>query len=538
VGDRSSTSVGPFGSRRRRAVRAAFGPAFVRQKRHLTLDGRTGPGYVGRAEDAGPGRILVIVPAHDEEPCIGETLESLAAQTRIADEVVVVADRCLDRTSEIATAHGAAVIETINNVDQKAGALNQALDQILPRLSDNDAVLMMDADTSLSPGFIAAAATRLREPEEHKPRVGGVGAIFFGNLPLQGLIDHLQNNEYIRYAREIGRRKGRADVLTGTATLFSVRALRDVKRARTNGDIPTGPGIYDVAALTEDNELTLALKHLGYQSTSPKACTVSTELPSTASRLFYQRLRWQRGALENLRAFGLTRHTFPYVWRQLLTYLGVMFGPFFWTVFTYTWLSTGWVSLPTFWLAIGGFFILERTWAVKRGGWRSVALSALILPELAYDLFLSAVYVKAAVDTARGVRESWEHHKPAVSGRHGSQYPAVGFASAGVVGIAQATVIGLAFACIAAGLAWSVIAVLVLAGTAQAVLRFSGLDPVGFVRESGESDNPNTSVIFPPKPQGFGGLDVSAGLPPIDSRSAPLPPRSRVWSWRASRDRV
>jgi len=524
-----------WSKRRRRAVGAAFGPAVVRHTRQLTLDGRTGPGYVARSEDVGPGRIVVLVAAHDEERYIGEALQSLAAQTRIAEEVIVVVDRCVDRTSEIATAHGVAVIETINNADEKAGALDQALDQILPRLSDNDAVLMMDADTSLSPGFLAAAAARLREPEARKRRVGGVGAVFFGYLPVQGLIDHLQNNEYIRYAHEIARWRGRAYVLTGTAALFSVRALRDVERARTNGDIPTGPGIYDVAVLTEDNELTLALKHLGYQCVSPKLCTVATELPSTPARLFYQRLRWQRGALENLRAFGLTRHTFPYLWRQLLTYLGVMFVPFFWTVFIYTWLSTGAMTFPTLWLAVGGFVILERTWAVKRGGWRSVALSALVLPELVYDVFLHVVYVKAAVDAARGARGAWEQGKPDASGRHGWQYRASTVAWVGVLGVALASVVGLAFACIAAGVAWTVIAVLVLAGTAQAALRLSGLNPLGLVRDSGETAKRNTPAAF--EPQAFGGLDVWGDRPPIAWHSTPLPLRSRI-SWRRIKDRV
>ncbi len=314
-----------------------------------------------------------------------------------------------------------------------------------------------------------------------------------------------------------------------------MRALRDVDQARTNGGLPPGLGIYDVAALTEDNELTLALKHLGYQCASPKLCTVGTELPSTAPRLFYQWLRWQRGALENLRAFGLTRHTVPYLWKQLLTYPGVMFVPFFWTVFIYPWLSTGLITFPTFWLAVGGFLILERAWAVKRGGWRSVALSALVLPELAYDVFLHVVYVKAAVDTARGARASWDYRKPDASVRRRWQHRARTVASVGVLGAALVAVIGLAFACIAAGVAWTVIAVLVLARTAQSVLRFSGLDPLGLVRDSGETAKCNTSATF--EPQAFGGLDASGDRPPIAWHSTPLPPRSRI-SWQRDQNRL
>jgi cellulose synthase/poly-beta-1,6-N-acetylglucosamine synthase-like glycosyltransferase len=495
-----------------RRLRAALGPTRVEYERKLTAEGRTKPGHVVAARDVGPGKVIVVIPAHDEEKLIGDALESVAAQTRVAEEVIVVADRCSDRTGEIAIAHGATVIETTGNLRQKAGAINQVLDDLLPRLSDNDAVLMMDADTSLSPDFISAAAQRLREAEGDDARVGAVGGIFFGCFPVKGRIGHLQDNEYVRYAREIGRRKGRADVLTGTGTLFSARALREVKRARSGGELPRGEGVYDVAALTEDNELTLALKQLGYKCVSPKACTVGTRLPSTLAGLFYQRLRWQRGALENLRAYGVTRETLPYIGRQLLTYLGVAFVPFYLTVLAYTLLTAGSIAVPVFWIAVTAFIVLERTWSVRRGGWRAVGLSALVVPEVTYDVFLHSVYLKAAVDTATGARETWAYTSPVEAAgepwwRRVWDRSALGICS----GIAIAAIVGLAFACLAIGVAWLVIASLFLTFTAHAALRLSGLDPLGFALGDGETASLDTSSTS--TPQGFGGQDVPAHAP-------------------------
>jgi biofilm PGA synthesis N-glycosyltransferase PgaC len=46
-------------------------------------------------------------------------------------------------------------------VDKKAGALNQALDSLLPELRDDDSVLVMDASSSLAPGFVSEARRRL-----------------------------------------------------------------------------------------------------------------------------------------------------------------------------------------------------------------------------------------------------------------------------------------------------------------------------------------------------------------------------------------
>jgi len=193
-------------------LRAALGPAFVRYARDLTAEGLTKPGYVGNIGDTGPGRVIVVIPAHNEAVLLGEALESLAAQTRIPDEVVVIADRCSDRTSQVAVAHSATARLTIQNRDNKAGALNQALTYLLPRLSDNDAVLMMDADTTLSPTFISEATWRLREPKGQRAQVGAVGGVFLG-YPLRGFLAHIQNNEYVRYA---GRSVAEKDARTSS----------------------------------------------------------------------------------------------------------------------------------------------------------------------------------------------------------------------------------------------------------------------------------------------------------------------------------
>ena len=496
-----------------------MGPAFVLEPRDLTGGGLTKPGYHRAAVDLGPGRIVVLVPAHDEATLVGEALRSLAAQTRIPDEVIVIDDRCIDLTAAIASDHDATVMSTVGNLDKKAGALNQILDLILPRLTDNDAVMTMDADSSISPEFISEAALRLRQPEGRGARVGGVGAVFLGH-PVRGLVGHLQQNEYVRYAREIGRRHGRADVLTGTATLFSVRALRDVQRARVAGDLPLGTGVYSTQALTEDNELTLALKHLGYRCVSPKECTVGTEVMSTTARLLHQRLRWQRGAIENLRQYGVTRQTVPYILRQLTTYVVVALLPFFVATLVYTVVTKGSIPWAWFWVFVTGFVVAERIWSVRRGGWRSVGLAALVVPEIVYDVVLHCVYVKALTYSVFNARETWdrasmtdaERERPWWRGAAGILFTIALFAAA----------VGLALVCSVLGVAWSIITYLVLAGVAAAALRLSGLDPMSLLLRGGDLARVDHTVNRPP--QGFGGLDVPEDGPEPSSDRAPRSP--------------
>src|SRR4051812_35784456 len=64
-------------------------------------------------------RFLVLVPAHDEEQVIAHGLRAIMADKRPEDHVLVVADRCTDRTAEIARSLGASVLE--RGPDEPAG---------------------------------------------------------------------------------------------------------------------------------------------------------------------------------------------------------------------------------------------------------------------------------------------------------------------------------------------------------------------------------------------------------------------------------
>ena len=102
-------------------------------------------------------RLIAISPAHNEAACIGATVDALKAQTRRPDRIIVVADNCTDDTETVAAAHGAEVLTTVGNTGRKAGALNFALEQILPGLADTDHVFIQDADTVLVPRFLELA---------------------------------------------------------------------------------------------------------------------------------------------------------------------------------------------------------------------------------------------------------------------------------------------------------------------------------------------------------------------------------------------
>lgn len=357
-----------------------------------------------RLPATGPVRITVLIPAHDEEVSLPATLDSLDVQTRPPERVMVVADNCTDGTVSIARERGCEVYETIDNSLKKGGALNQVLARLLPEASPEDCFLVMDADTQLGPEYLQVAAREL----DDDPDLAAVGGVFYGEGG-HGLVGQFQRNEYARYSSEISRRRGRVFVLTGTASVFRAEAMLDVAGAR-GVFIPGVPGtVYDTAALTEDNELTLALKSLGGTMVSPPECTVTTELMPTWRALWIQRKRWQRGALENLSAYGITPGTARY-WGQQV---GIGYGTVALISALALMLITAlalhqWVWFP-FWVVIGAVFWLERVITAWRAGWKARILAALLLPELLYDVYLQMVFVSCLKDITLRRGTEWGH---------------------------------------------------------------------------------------------------------------------------------
>ncbi|MBT8227877.1 MAG: glycosyltransferase family 2 protein [Dactylosporangium sp.] len=352
--------------------------------------------------------IYAVVPAWNEAKTIASTIASLRAQTRPPDLIVVVPNNCTDRTAAVAREEGAYVVEVPgHNPYKKAGAINYALDRIAPYLdhwAKASAVLIMDADTTLDPDFVAVAERHLC------PGVGGVGGTFVGR-EAHNIIGQCQRMEFFRYGRITQRFGYRAFVLTGTGTLFDWPALKAVRAARLAGRVlPCGKSYYDTRSLTEDNELTLALQTIGYLSTSPEGMGATTDIMDTPKKLIKQRERWYLGALRNLNDYGsrLPWHLRWVYWRQQAGLLlsAFVIGTYLLMLAT-TYLTGRSLSWSWWWAIPTGVLIVERTASVWPMGWRERLLAATFIPEQLYVGFLTYVYLRAALLFARGSRGGW-----------------------------------------------------------------------------------------------------------------------------------
>lgn len=347
--------------------------------------GHTKPRTVGLRA---PSRVVALIPAHNEQILLPAAIRSLEEQTVAVDQIVVVSDNSTDLTPAIARTWGGSValFESVGNTNKKAGALNQALDALLPALDDDDWVFVVDADSRVVPAFVAHALAAVRDD----PTVGAVGGIFLG-CGEGNLLGHLQSTEYVRYAREIGRDRARAKVLTGTATFVTARALRATQLARAAGTLP-GTGYYHSGALCEDFELTLALKSLGHRCVSPKQCQVFTEVMADVPALWRQRTRWQRGALQALGWYGRSAVALPYRLKQAEMGAGIL-AMIVLTLVTLWSARAGTLAFQPFWASLALVFYAERLVSGWRAGRTGRRLAAWVVPEMLYDALIMAVYL-------------------------------------------------------------------------------------------------------------------------------------------------
>ncbi|HET9253656.1 MAG TPA: glycosyltransferase family 2 protein [Pseudonocardiaceae bacterium] len=105
--------------------------------------------------------VAVLIPAHNEELVIEASIEAIAALVP-KENIHVVSDGSIDRTAELARDAGVNVIETYTNVG-KAGALEEAVERFA-LVERFQAVLLLDADTTIEPGYFEAALPKFDDP--------------------------------------------------------------------------------------------------------------------------------------------------------------------------------------------------------------------------------------------------------------------------------------------------------------------------------------------------------------------------------------
>jgi poly-beta-1,6-N-acetyl-D-glucosamine synthase len=260
-------------------------------------------------------KVIVVVPAHNEQESIARTIKALLSQTRQPDRIVIVADNCSDQTVQIARSFGrrVTVIETVANRDRKVGALRTAWQQYVAY--GYDYMLGVDADTVLSDNTLADLETEM----EANPKVGGVMARYTFDPDMAStrwarLLIRLQRMEFAAWTLDMLHRKRSTYVLGGQATLFRVTALQEV----VDSEHRLSP--WDPEAQVEDMELTWALKARRWETKVSSTARAYAGAMVTVKSLWAQRRKWDEGMIRLLLGSKIGSATM-YPWRMQLKML-------------------------------------------------------------------------------------------------------------------------------------------------------------------------------------------------------------------------
>jgi biofilm PGA synthesis N-glycosyltransferase PgaC len=227
--------------------------------------------------------VTVLIPAYNEARTIAGTLESVFAQTRAPDVVLVVDDGSTDNTGAIAAGLGARVIRPAARTGFKAGALNAGLAHV-----DSEWVVTLDADTILAPDAVQEIVAMARESR---------AAAACGQVLPQRIHSVWERARLVEYLFAFGMLKpvqdfyGHPLVASGCFSLYHVDTLRRL-------------GGFPVGTVGEDLDLTWRLFMDGQTvKYAPRAICYTVEPPSL-SCLRRQLCRWSHGFVQNVRLHG------------------------------------------------------------------------------------------------------------------------------------------------------------------------------------------------------------------------------------------
>ncbi len=239
-------------------------------------------------------RFRVVIPAHDEAAVIGRLLADLTIQDYPADlvEVVVIADRCTDRTAEIAQAAGATVAERQDGPEGKGAAIAWHLGQ--RALPPETALVVVDADNRVPAEFLARLADEVDAGSEALQVYLDVTNPDESLLATASALTYWAGNRMVQQAR---RRLGWPADLGGTGMCL------------TPGALDAAGGF--TADLTEDADLGVRLALAGYPVAWVHGVRIRDEKPATVGVAMRQRARWMAGkrAVARRRVPELLRRT-------------------------------------------------------------------------------------------------------------------------------------------------------------------------------------------------------------------------------------
>jgi cellulose synthase/poly-beta-1,6-N-acetylglucosamine synthase-like glycosyltransferase/peptidoglycan/xylan/chitin deacetylase (PgdA/CDA1 family) len=250
-----------------------------------------------------PPSVTVLIPAHNEENVIEQTVSSVLASNLPNLQVIVVNDGSADRTGELLDRRFGQDerVRIIHQVNRgKAAALNVAMSQ-----ADTEIVVTIDADTEVEPDAIRKLLRHFSDPK--------TGAVA-GNVKVGNRSRWLTRWQALEYITSQNMEKRAFDLLNCITVVPGALGAWRKKAIDAAGGITAD-------TVAEDADLTIAIRRLGWRVSYDEEAIAWTEAPETPGALIRQRFRWTFGTLQSF-------------WKHSGTLLRPKYG------------TLGWIALP------------------------------------------------------------------------------------------------------------------------------------------------------------------------------------------------
>ncbi|MHC5362664.1 glycosyltransferase family 2 protein [Myroides sp. LJL110] len=147
---------------------------------------------------------LIIMPAYNEAPYIGLTLDSIFAQTKLPSKIVIVDDNSTDNTLQIANQYAKThpILQVIHKESQSIHlpgskviqAFNYGIKKI--DLSTYDVIVKLDADLILPKDYFQTVIQEFK----NNPKSGIVGGFAYIQKNDQWILENLTDKDHVRGA--------------------------------------------------------------------------------------------------------------------------------------------------------------------------------------------------------------------------------------------------------------------------------------------------------------------------------------------------
>lgn len=235
-----------------------------------------------------PMSFIILIPAHDEEMMIAETIRRVNALNYPHDkfELVVIADNCDDDTAKICRDSQCFILERRDRQNPGKGqALNWAMTNHLAAWPRHfDAVLVLDADSFLSPNALWFFSQSLQQGNKvaqgyytvSNPRESWRTSLMTAALAL------------VHFARPLGRDQlGLPCGIKGNGFVINRRLVMDYG--------------YPASSNVEDLEVTLFYRLQGVKPAFVPGAQIYGHMTSHSDAAVKQRSRWEGGRVTMVR---------------------------------------------------------------------------------------------------------------------------------------------------------------------------------------------------------------------------------------------